>query len=62
MLVREANGMLKLYVDGSLSASAYEETDRLNEHAERRRHRTLGDASYSGYVGDVIDPQQRAVL
>ena len=24
MLVREANGMLKLYVDGSLSASAYE--------------------------------------
>ena len=51
-LVREANGMIKLYVDGSLSASAYEE-DRLNEQMSGSAI-TLGDASYSGYVGDVI--------
>ena len=51
MLVREANGMLKLYVDGSLSASAYEETKR-NETLNGGTI-VLGDASYNGYVGNV---------
>ncbi|MFR9257147.1 MAG: hypothetical protein ACLVJ6_17535, partial [Merdibacter sp.] len=39
-------------VDGSLSASAYEE-DRLNEQMSGSAI-TLGDVSYSGYVGDVL--------
>ena len=51
MLVREVNGMLKLYVDGSLSASAYEETKR-NETLNGGTI-VLGDASYNGYVGNV---------
>lgn len=49
--VRELNGMIKLYVDGSLSASAYDE-DNLNENLSGGKV-VLGDAAYKGYVADV---------
>lgn len=49
--IREANGMLKLYVDGKLSASAYDETKA--KKSSTMKSITLGSANYNGLVSDV---------
>lgn len=50
--VREPNGMLKLYVDGSLAASAY---DRNASSADLSGAPVvLGSKNYTGFVGNVV--------
>lgn len=50
--VRESNGVLKLYIDGKLSASAYD-GDSKNKVLSGEEI-VLGSENYTGFIGDVI--------
>ncbi len=49
--VREVNGLLKIYIDGVLVSSLYDET-QLNEPLEKGVI-TIGDTNFTGYLSNV---------
>lgn len=51
-VVREANGMLKLYVDGELCASCYDK-EKLNQELEGETI-TVADDNFSGKLAEVL--------
>lgn len=49
--IREVNGLIKLYIDGVLSASVYDET-KINENLTTGTI-TVGGENFAGYMSDV---------